>query len=181
MPWWQGRHHQRILRWWESRPRWRCCRWYRLCECSNCCCRQYIGCWTNPPPDRTACLAARLYRAAIARETEPWFRQRSKCAARIHLAHYLVQKIGDINVARRIHRYAIGRIEARRWWPTRHRRNIAPCRSRERWQFSGTLRHFADPIVGAIGDIDIARRIECHRDGRIQFGNGGGDPSPKIR
>ena len=77
--------------------------------------------------------------------------------------------IGDIHVARRIHRHVRGLSEFSR----RGRAAIAPvtefARARER--LDGPVQgNPPDPVVLALGDVHVPRRVHRHADGPIKLG-----------
>jgi len=64
-----------------------------------------------------------------------------------------VAAVGDVDVARGVHRHAIGIAEPRGDQGDDGVRGSDP---------------FLDRIVGGVGDVDIARSIDCHTKGRLE-------------
>ena len=90
----------------------------------------------------------------------------------VHLADPLVVRIGDVEVARPVHRYAS-------WGPELGlggRTPIAAEAGRSRARKSGDDPrgvHLADPVAQPIGDVDVARPVHRHVSGPFEQGLGG--------
>src|SRR5208282_1918354 len=99
--------------------------------------------------------------------------------AGVHLADAPIAKVHDIEVARAVHRHAIGLEEFRAGgWTVvpaiapgsvaRHRGNDA----------AGV--HLADALVIIIHDIEVARAVHRHAIGTVEFRAGGWDVVPVV-
>ena len=79
----------------------------------------------------------------------------------VHLAHAVVRGVGDVEVARRVHRHAAGVPEQRAG-----RRAAVPAvapdvRARDRRDHARRV-HLAHAVVRAVGDVKVARRVHRH-------------------
>ena len=89
----------------------------------------------------------------------------------VHLADAVVERIGDIEIARPVHRYALGRAEPRR---CRCRRAAVAAEagspaSREGGDIARRGIHLADAVVIRIGDIEVARPVHRHAVGAVEL------------
>ena len=83
----------------------------------------------------------------------------------------MVLLIGDVEVARPVHRYASGGVKPGRGGRT----SVAAEAGRSRARDGGDLPrriHLADPVVRAIGDVEVARLVHRHFIWGIQHGLG---------
>ena len=92
----------------------------------------------------------------------------------VHLADPLVVRIADVDVARPVHRYALGVVELGlgRLTP------VAAEASRSRARKSGDDPrgvHLADPLAQLLGDVEVARPVHRHVSGPVEPGRDGGD------
>ena len=81
----------------------------------------------------------------------------------------MVVQIGDVDVARAVHRHAKGVAELRLdcWAAVPTEAELAG--PRERGDRSRGV-HLADPVVARIGDVEVARSVYRHARGEVQLG-----------
>ena len=114
----------------------RCCRY-----------RRYRRCRSRPPPRRRGVQAAGDGALRVS-------------AAGEHLhQHAVVEGIGDIDVAARVHRHAIWDVQA-----------AGDGALRVSAPGERLLQH---AVVAAVGDIDVAARVHRHADGEVQAAGDG--------
>ena len=87
----------------------------------------------------------------------------------IHLADAVVIRIGDIEVARPIHRQAVGAVELRRCRRGAVAAEAGNSSSRHRGDITRGSSHLADAVVGGIGDVEVARPVQRHAPGSAQL------------
>ena len=90
----------------------------------------------------------------------------------VHLADAVVERIGDVQVARSVHRHASGLVQLRR----RSRAAVPAAAvspiSRDRGDHSRSV-HLADAVVVPIGDVQVAQTVRRHAGGAVQLRRNG--------
>ena len=98
----------------------------------------------------------------------PGPRDRGDRPGGIHLADALVEGIGDVEVARPVHRHAMGISELRLGRRTPVPAETARAGPRDRSDRPGGI-HLADAVVALIGDVEVARPVHRHAIGAVEL------------
>ena len=95
-------------------------------------------------------------------------RNRGDRPRRIHLADAVVDWIGDVDVARPVHRHGRGETETGlgRWPPVPAAGGYSGPRNR---RDRPRRIHFADAVVSGIGDVEVARPVHRHLPGGTEM------------
>src|SRR5439155_1535808 len=90
-----------------------------------------------------------------------------------HLAEPVVERIGEEQVARRVHRHFVGVVERGGGGRATIAAETRGAVARDGDDVAGGLDHLADAVVAGVGEEQVARRVQRHARGVVDRGGGG--------
>ena len=86
-----------------------------------------------------------------------------------HLPHAVVARVGDVEIARSVHRHAPRAVELRRRGLAAVTAVSAHACAGDGRDVARALRHLADAVIVVVRDVDVPRRVHRHAEREVQL------------